>query len=84
MFCDYCRKLMNNVILFIEPLSIPACLFSFVKGPRSQCFRRSVNVWGVVNFASIYRVQNDPEQSTFPCSSRSNPSEQKPNQTKTG
>ena len=41
------------------------------------------NVRGVVNFASTVCTY-DPEQSTFPCSSGPNPSEQKPNQTKTG
>ena len=42
--------------------------------------RRSVNVRDVVNFASTLCTY-DPEQSTFPCSSGRNPSEQKPNQT---
>ena len=45
--------------------------------------RRSVNVQGVVNFASTVCTY-DPESSTFTCSSGPNPSEQLPNQTKTG
>ena len=49
--------------------------------PHTHVYR-SVNVLGVVNFASTVCIY--AEQSTFPCSSGPNPSEQKPNQTKTG